>query len=171
MPRPQEVFFTYQITRQHSVCITVPQAQLSLSSIYELHMQMVHRPRTHCKVVSLYWVTINTIDYTKNGMSTLDSRQDSYRWCRPVAGECQNEFGGKETEIFPQISSSEYEIFIFWSSVPAILDDSLWDLVTITKGVGLMRIYVLWHEDIFHMTWLIRYLGLLFEWSGTEGLT
>ena len=85
----------------------------------------------------MYGVRINTIDYTKKWMSGNSLTWDSYRWCRPVAGEYQIEFGRQEIEIFLEIVTSESDIYTFWSSVYGILDDSLGDLVTITKGADL----------------------------------
>ena len=49
----------------------------------------------------------------QNWMSDNSSTGESYRWCRPVAGESQNEFGRQETEIFPEIVTSESDIFTF----------------------------------------------------------
>ena len=111
-----------------TTAIFVPQRQLSLSSIYKLHVQMVRWHRTNLKVAKLYRVMINKIDYTKTGMSDNSSTWDSHRWCCPVTGESQHFFIRKETEIFPEIITSESDIFTFWSSVSTILDDSLWDL-------------------------------------------
>ena len=79
--------------------------------------QNVHSARandvTQLKVASVYGVRIDTIDYIKNGMSDNSSTGESYRWCRPVAGESQNEFGRQETEIFPEVVKSESDIFTF----------------------------------------------------------
>ena len=122
--------------------VLVPQAQLSLGSIFNLHVQIVRRHQTKLDVVMCV--------RGKARHNRLHRKWDIWQFFnvgysslgRPVAGESQNEFSRKETEIFSEIFTSEGDIFTFWSSVSTILDSSLWDLVTITKGAGLMRIYV-----------------------------
>ena len=101
MPRPHLVFLTYQITRPHSVRkrppSLVPQTQLLLCSLQSARANDASAPN---KLKSDKCVRgkdqHNRLH--KNRMSGNFSTWDSYRWCRPVAGESQNEFGRQETE-------------------------------------------------------------------------
>ena len=113
MPRPHLVFLTYQFTRPHSVRkrppSLVPQAQLSLSSLQSARANGASAPNKLKSDKCVRGKDQHNRLHIQIWMSGNSSTWDSYRWCRPVAVESQNEFGRKETEIF----TNESDIFTF----------------------------------------------------------